>query len=176
MKAVFLDRDGVVNKAVVIHQKPYPPANLNELEILPDVALALNNLREEGYKLIVVTNQPDVARGKVALETVKEINSSLQKQLPIDEFFCCFHDDSDSCECRKPKPGGILNAVQKHNIDITQSFMVGDRWRDIEAGEAAGCKTMFIDYGYNEKQPMNWDYRVKSLYEASKIILEKNNG
>jgi len=176
MKAVFLDRDGVVNKAVVINQKPYPPANKSKLEILPNVALALHNLCGDGYKLIVVTNQPDVARGKVTVETVSEMNLYLQSLLPIDEFICCFHDDSDNCECRKPKPGAIINAVQKHNIDISQSFMVGDRWRDIEAGEAAGCKTIFIDYGYNEKQPVSWDYRVKSLYEASKIILEKDNG
>lgn len=175
MKAVFLDRDGVVNKAIVKDRKPYPPANLTELEILPDVALALNNLYKRRYKLIVVTNQPDVARGTVGLETVKEINSFLQRQLPIDDFFCCFHDNSDGCECRKPKPGAILSAAQKYDIDLTQSFMVGDRWRDIEAGISAGCKTIFLDYGYDEKQPIYLDYRVKSLYEASQIILGENN-
>lgn len=175
MKAVFLDRDGVVNKAVVKDRKPYPPANLTELEILPGVALALNNLYKRGYKLIVVTNQPDVARGTVRLETVKEINAFLQSRLPIDDFFCCFHDNSDGCECRKPKPGAILSAAQKYDIDLTQSFMVGDRWRDIEAGISAGCKTIFLDYGYDEKQPMYLDYRVQSLYEASQIILGENN-
>jgi D-glycero-D-manno-heptose 1,7-bisphosphate phosphatase len=176
MKAVFLDRDGVINKALVVNDKPYPPANLMELQILPNVERALSNLRKYNYKLIVVTNQPDVARGKVLLETVNEINSYLQKVLSIDEFFCCFHDDSDNCKCRKPKPGGILSMIQKYNIDTTQSFMVGDRWRDVEAGKAAGCKSIFIDYGYNERKPLNWDYRVKSLYDASKIIIGESDG
>ena len=175
MKAVFLDRDGVVNKAVVKDRKPYPPESLAELEILPGVALALNNLYQRGYILIVVTNQPDVARGTVRLETVKEINSFLQSRLPIHAFFCCYHDNSDGCECRKPKPGAILSAAQKYDIDLTQSFMVGDRWRDIEAGISAGCKTIFLDYGYDEKQPTHLDYRVHSLYEASKLILGEKN-
>ena len=175
MKAVFLDRDGVVNKAIVKDRKPYPPANLTELEILPGVSLALNNLYKRRYKLIVVTNQPDVARGTVRLETVKEINSFLQRRLPIVDFFCCFHDNSDGCDCRKPKPGAILSAAKKYDIDLTQSFMVGDRWRDIEAGISAGCKTIFLDYGYDEKQPIYLDYRVQSLYEASQIILGENN-
>ena len=175
MKAVFLDRDGVVNKAIVKDRKPYPPANLTELEILPGVSLALNNLYKRRYKLIVVTNQPDVARGTVRLETVKEINSFLQRRLPIVDFFCCFHDNSDGCDCRKPKPGAILSAAKKYDIDLTQSFMVGDRWRDIEAGISAGCKTIFLDYGYDEKQPIYLDYRVRSLYEASQIILGENN-
>jgi D-glycero-D-manno-heptose 1,7-bisphosphate phosphatase len=175
MKAVFLDRDGVINKAVVKDQKPYPPANLSELEVLPGVALALKNLRECGYKLIVVTNQPDVARGTVKLETVEEINLFLQRELSIDDVLCCYHDNSDNCDCRKPKPGAIFAAAKKYNIDLGNSFMVGDRWRDVDAGISAGCKTIFLDYGYDEKQPVHVDYRVQSLYEASQIITGENN-
>jgi D-glycero-D-manno-heptose 1,7-bisphosphate phosphatase len=165
----------LVNKAVIKDRKPYAPKNLAELEILPGVLQALNNLYQREYKLIVVTNQPDVARGTVRIETVKEINSFLQSRLPIDDFFCCFHDDSDRCECRKPKSGAILSAAQKYDIDLAQSFMIGDRWRDIEAGISAGCKTIFLDYGYDEKQPTHLDYRTQSLYEASKIILGEKN-
>lgn len=176
LKAVFLDRDGVINKPLLKEQRPYPPANLIDLEILPKVDLALKNLREFGYLIIVITNQPDVARGKILLETVKKINLYLHKKLLIDEFYCCFHDDADGCNCRKPKPGSILRAMQKYKIDARQSFMVGDRWRDIEAGQTAGCKTIFIDYGYNEKTPSNYDYRVSSLYEASEIIIGEKNG
>ena len=176
MKAVFLDRDGVINKAIVKDQKPFPPANLSELEILPDVDLALNNLHDNGYMLIVITNQPDVARGVTEHKIVEEINSFLQRCLPLDEILCCFHDNSDNCECRKPKPGAILDAGKRYNIDLAKSYMVGDRWRDIEAGTAAGCTTIFLDYGYNEKQPLYLDYRVRSLYEASQIILGEKNG
>ena len=96
------------------------------------------------------------------------------KKLPLDNIYTCFHDDSDYCDCRKPKPGAILKASKKYNIDLSQSFMIGDRWKDIEAGKKAGCKTIFINYNYSEKKPNNYDYKVSSLYEASQII-EKTN-
>jgi D-glycero-D-manno-heptose 1,7-bisphosphate phosphatase len=118
-----------------------------------------------------VTNQPDVARGTTSREAVEEINKHLALHLVIDEFYSCFHDSDDNCDCRKPKPGSLLAAAKKHSIDLGASYMVGDRWRDIEAGKQAGCKTIFIDYGYTEKQPGSFDYRVGSLLEASKIIL-----
>ncbi|MDA9281280.1 HAD family hydrolase [Pseudomonadales bacterium] len=175
MKAVFLDRDGVINRAMVRDRKPYPPANLSELEILPKVDPALKKLHEYGYKLIVVSNQPDVARGTIEMATVEEINTFLHHHLPIDDFFCCFHDNSDNCECRKPKPGSIFAAAKKYDIDLAKSFMVGDRWRDMEAGVSAGCKTIFLDYGYDEKQPVYFDYCVASLYEASIIISGVDN-
>lgn len=170
-QAVFLDRDGVINRAYVRDGKPYPPQNLAELEILPGVEEALVALRAAGYMLIVVTNQPDVARGTVRRETVEGINNHLSSCLPIDEFRTCYHDSDDGCDCRKPAPGALLSAAQIHAIDLGQSYMVGDRWRDTEAGEQAGCKTIFLDYGYDEKQPASVDYRVKSLCEATKIIL-----
>jgi D-glycero-D-manno-heptose 1,7-bisphosphate phosphatase len=172
-KAVFLDRDGVINRAIVREGKPCPPANLAELEILPGVAQALEKLRAAGFLLVVVTNQPDVARGTTRREVVEEINTSLAAELPIDEFRTCYHDSGDGCECRKPKPGALLIAAKQYGLDIAQSYMVGDRWRDIEAGQKAGCKTIFVDYCYDEKQPNTFDYKVASLAEATVIILNK---
>jgi D-glycero-D-manno-heptose 1,7-bisphosphate phosphatase len=170
-RAVFLDRDGVINRAVVREGKPYPPASLEELEILPGVVAALTRLKAAGFILVVVSNQPDVARGTMARETVEAINARLAESLPVDDFRMCYHDSKDSCDCRKPKPGMLVAAARDYGIDLTASFMVGDRWRDVEAGQRAGCKTLFIDYGYDERQPESCDYRVKSLPDAAEVIL-----
>lgn len=170
-RAVFLDRDGVINRAFVIDGRSYPPACLSEVEILPQVGLALTKLKSSGYYLIVVTNQPDVATGKTSKLVVDQINSQLANSLPIDEFRTCYHDDKDGCQCRKPLPGALLDAAIKYQIDLKNSFMIGDRWRDIEAGAAAGCKTFFINYGYQEKQPDCPDFIVGSLAEAAEIII-----
>jgi D-glycero-D-manno-heptose 1,7-bisphosphate phosphatase len=169
-RAVFLDRDGVINKAIVREGKPYPPADLTELEIPPRVREALAQLKAAGFILIVVSNQPDVARGTTRRSTVEAINSALGKTLPIDEFVICCHDSGDGCHCRKPQPGMLLDSAEKWAIDLPASFMVGDRWRDVEAGQRAGCKTVFIDYGYDERQPDNVDCRVGALIEAIPFI------
>lgn len=173
--AVFLDRDGVINRASVRDGKPYPPASLTELEVLPGVEEALTMLRAEGYLLIVVTNQPDVARGVTPRAVVESINQRLQSILPLDNVLTCWHDSNDGCNCRKPKPGLLLLAASAQGIDLAGSFMVGDRWRDIEAGQQAGCKTLFIDYGYAEKQPESYDFCVGSLLDAARIICERRN-
>lgn len=170
-KAVFLDRDGVINRAYIRDGRSYPPADLAEVEILPKVDLALYKLKAAGYLLIVVTNQPDVATGKTSKFLVEKINAYLASSLPIDEFRTCYHDDKDGCRYRKPLPGALIDSALKHKIDLKRSFMVGDRWRDIEAGAAAGCKTFFINYGYHEKQPDFPDFIISSLYEASEIII-----
>ena len=172
-RAIFLDRDGVINRTIVRDGKPYPPANLATLEILPGVADALQSLHEAGWLLIVVTNQPDVARGTTTVADVEAINAHLRHCLPIDEFRTCYHDNLDGCNCRKPLPGALFAAADAHGIDLAMSYMVGDRWRDTEAGERAGCKTIFIDYGYSENQPKNFSFRVQSLAEATIIILGK---
>jgi D-glycero-D-manno-heptose 1,7-bisphosphate phosphatase len=170
-RAVFLDRDGVINRAIVREGKPYPPAGLEELEILPGVGEALAQLKAAGFILVVVSNQPDVARGTTARKAVETINAKLAETLPVDDFRMCYHDSGDGCDCRKPKPGMLLAAAHDHGIDLSTSFMVGDRWRDVEAGQRAGCRTLFIDYGYDERQPEACDYRVKTLAEAAEIIL-----
>lgn len=172
-RAVFLDRDGVINRAIVHDGKPFPPSNLQELEILLGVKEALQELHNENWLIIVITNQPDVARGSKTIMDVEIINQYLQQHLPIDEIRSCYHDDNHYCLCRKPLPGAILAAAERHEIDLSLSYMIGDRWKDIEAGKRAGCKTIFIDYGYNEKQPKDFHHRVHSLIEAAPIILGK---
>ena len=171
-QAVFLDRDGVLTRAIVREGKPYPPASLAELEILPGAAEACIKLHQAGFLLIVVTNQPDVARGAQRREFVEAINQALADQLPLDDIRVCYHDDVDRCTCRKPEPGLLLQSAHDWNIDLSASFMVGDRWKDIEAGRRAGCKTIFVNYGYAERQPDRPDYRVGSLLEAVDWILQ----
>lgn len=172
-RAVFLDRDGVINRAIVRDGRPYPPQDLSELEVLPGVPEALSRLRAEGFLLVVVTNQPDVARGTLQRSVVGDMNARLLESLPLDEVRVCYHDESDGCPCRKPRPGMILEAVKDHGIDVRQSYLVGDRWRDLEAGERAGCRTVFVDHGYRERQPDRWDLRVRSLSEAAEAILSE---
>jgi D-glycero-D-manno-heptose 1,7-bisphosphate phosphatase len=169
-RAVFLDRDGVINRSLVRASRPYPPVTLDEMEILPGVLDALQQLKAAGFDLIVVSNQPDVARGTVSRAVVEAMNEFLQRTLPIDEFRICYHDGDDDCACRKPKPGMLLAAAAARSIALTESYMVGDRWRDVEAGQRAGCQTFFLDYGYDEKRPERYDYRVQSLAEAARII------
>ena len=173
-RAVFLDRDGVLNCAVVRDGRPYPPASVAEVEILHGVVEALRGLKEAGFILIVVSNQPDVARGTTPKVTVEAINAYLADRLPIDRFIMCYHDGSDGCDCRKPSPGMLLAGAREFDVDLASSYMVGDRWRDVEAGIAAGCKTIFIDYGYDEKRPQSYNFRVSSMQEAASIILMEN--
>ncbi len=171
-RAVFLDRDGVINRAFVRDGKPVPPPTLQELEVLPGVPEALRDLKQHGYELLVVTNQPDVGRGKQSRQALDAMHKLLSDRLPIDDILVCTHSDADKCDCRKPLPGMLLEAARKHNVDLAASFMVGDRWRDIEAGYNAGCKTILIDYGYSERPPDRVpDLRVGSLREAADWII-----
>lgn len=171
-RAVFLDRDGVINRAIVRDGKPYPPDCLAALEVLPGVAQALSRLREAGFLNVIATNQPDVATGKQRLEVVEAMHRRLAETLCIDAVQVCYHVDADACLCRKPRPGMLLEAAEELGIDLGQSFMVGDRWRDIAAGQAAGCQTFFIDYGYAEKRPEPPYVSVESLLAAAELILK----
>ncbi len=176
-RAVFFDRDGVLDRAVVRAGKPHPPANLDELEIPGDVPDALRQLRDAGFLLIGVTNQPDVARGTQTRALVEAINAKLCARLPLDKICVCYHDNADACECRKPAPGLIVQAARESNIDLATSFMIGDRWKDIEAGRRAGCHTIHLDGHYAE----TWrggaaDIRVQSLKEAAEWILDQSGG
>jgi len=172
-RAVFLDRDGVINRAVVRDGKPYPPASLDDLEILPDVPQALQRLHDAGFHLIVVTNQPDVAKGTRTQREIDDIHAYMAATLPLDDIRVCFHEDRDGCACRKPKAGMLLDAARDAGISLPGSFMVGDRWRDIDAGRIAGCRTIFIDYGYDERLSHQPDATVGSLAEAAEWILDQ---
>jgi D-glycero-D-manno-heptose 1,7-bisphosphate phosphatase len=170
-RAVFLDRDGVLNRAVVRGNRPFPPSSVGEVEVIAGVADACNALRKAGALLLCVTNQPDVARGAANRQHVEAINDHLQRTLGLDAVTACFHDDKDDCACRKPKPGMLLELAARYNVDLERSVMVGDRWRDIEAGVRAGCRTVFVDYGYDEDRPAKADFESGSLAEALPWIL-----
>jgi D-glycero-D-manno-heptose 1,7-bisphosphate phosphatase len=171
-RAVFLDRDGVLNEAVVRGGKPFSPAGLHELAIPADVPDALRALRAAGFALIVITNQPDVARGIQPRTVVEEINAALRAQLPLDDILVCYHDDRDGCSCRKPQPGLLLQAAAEYRIDLARSFMVGDRWRDVEAGHRAGCLTVRLERHYRDPGPESPPhYIARSLLDAASWIL-----
>lgn len=170
--AVFLDRDGVINRTTVRDGTPYPPMTVSEVEILPGVSDGLKALADRGLSLIVVTNQPDVARGAQTRETVEQINAFIHRQLPmLTAFYVCYHDNADGCQCRKPGPGMLMQASVDHNIDLSRSFMVGDRWSDVVAGAAVGCKTFLFDVPYSQCQRCTPDHLVADLTEATERIL-----
>jgi D-glycero-D-manno-heptose 1,7-bisphosphate phosphatase len=164
-RAVFLDRDGVINRALEREGKPYPPTSLAEFEILPDVPVACAKLKAAGFLLVVTTNQPDVGRGTLAKEVVEKIHAHLTAQLPVDRVEVCFHPGKglSDCDCRKPKPGMLLHAARELGIDLAQSWM------------AAGCKTVFIDRGYSEELKQKPDFSARHLGEAADIILTQNS-
>jgi D-glycero-D-manno-heptose 1,7-bisphosphate phosphatase len=169
--AVFLDRDGVLNEAVVRDGRPHPPRSADAVRLLPGVTEACAALAEAGLRLIVVTNQPDVARGTQALSDVEAINDQLRAALPLDEVVVCPHDDADDCGCRKPRPGMIVDAARRWDIDLACSVTVGDRWRDIAAGRAAGTRTVHIDRHYAEPAPAEPDLIVSELEESVQWII-----
>jgi D-glycero-D-manno-heptose 1,7-bisphosphate phosphatase len=151
-RAVFLDRDGVVNLSLVREGRPYAPRTIEEFKISPEIH-ELKRLKDLGYLLIIATNQPDVAHGLISPSFLDDAHGQLREAFPFDDIFVCPHSNKDNCECRKPKPGMIQDARDKFDIDLAQSYLIGDRWRDVLAGQAAGCSTVFLDYGYREETP-----------------------
>jgi D-glycero-D-manno-heptose 1,7-bisphosphate phosphatase len=176
-RAVFLDRDGVVNASIVREGKPYPPWAVDDFQLLPGVVEACRSLHGAGFSLVIATNQPDVGRGQLAQETVEEMHRIMRDQLPIDRVEVCYDaGGQQSSEFRKPKPGMLLRAAKEMDIDLGQSFMVGDRWRDIDCGYAAGCTTIFIDRGYEEKLQQQPDFVTADLPSAARLILSLQGG
>ena len=175
-RAIFLDRDGVINRALERDKKPYPPRSVAEFEILPEVPAACAKLKTAGFLLVVVTNQPDVGRGTLKQETVEAIHAGMCRQLPIDRVEVCYHPGrgASECDCRKPKPGMLLRAAKALGIDLVRSWMVGDRWRDIDCGHAAGCQTIFIDRGYAEELRQKPHFSAGNLAQAVDIILDES--
>lgn len=164
--AVFLDRDGVLNETSIIGDVPQAPARLEDFRLAPGGEAALARLKELGFVLIVVTNQPGVARGEISRDEVERMHEMLRASLPLDAVYACYHDDHDECDCRKPKPGLLVRAAAEHGLDLARSYLIGDRWRDVGAARAAGCKAVWIDYRYPERLPATPDARVGSLEEA----------
>ena len=171
--AVFLDRDGVLIRTFVRDGVPHPPDHASEMEVLPGVSDALQRLKAAGFALIVVTNQPDVARGTQTRDIVEAMNDQLMRQLQLDGIFVCYHDSADGCACRKPKAGLILQAAQVHELDVAASFIVGDRWSDIAAGAAAGCRTLLVDRPYSDSGRCKPDFVVADLPAAAEVILQQ---
>lgn len=171
-RAVFLDRDGVINRGVMREGKPFAPFTVDEFQILPGVHEALSSLRGAGYLLVVTTNQPDAARGHWSRAGVEAIHAFMRQQLPIDDVRVCYHDDPDRCACRKPLPGMIYAAAVEHEVQIVRSFMVGDRWRDIGAGKKAGCTTILVN-AFAEPTRIEPDIELPDLLSAARWILSK---
>lgn len=171
--AVFLDRDGVLNAPVLRQGRPHPPNTEADVRLLPGVVEACRALASAGLKLVCVSNQPDIARGTQQPAVVANINAHLQRLLGLDEIVVCPHDDGDGCSCRKPLAGMWFDAAERLDLDLTHSVTVGDRWRDIDAGRAAGTLTVFIDRGYRERAPDEADLIVAELGEAVEWIISK---
>jgi D-glycero-D-manno-heptose 1,7-bisphosphate phosphatase len=171
--AVFFDRDGVLNQAVLVDGRPHPPRDPADLRLELGAAEACRRLREAGVPMVMITNQPEVARGTLSRETVDRLNRLLQETLLLDAVYVCPHDDGDHCACRKPAPGMLFDAARDLSLDLTHSVVVGDRWRDVEAGRAAGCATVFVDRRYKERRPEGADLVVGELPEAVGWILTR---
>ena len=170
-KAIFLDRDGVLNKLIIRNGKAQAPYTMEEFELYPGVVEALKIIKDAGYLTIVVTNQPDVARGWVKKESVDEVNAKIKELLPIDEIKVCFHTNEDKCHCRKPMAGMLLDAAKDWDIDLAKSYMIGDRYGDISAGVKAGCKTILIGAGDAQGEHPSPDHRADLLIDSVKFIL-----
>ena len=168
--AVFLDRDGVLNRTVVTGGVPHPPQTVDEFELLPGVVQAVAQLIADGFLLPVITNQPDVARGTQTRSAVEQINAKLAAMLPVTEIFTCYHDGPDECDCRKPKAGLLIEAQKRYNIDFGRSFLVGDRWSDIVAGAAVGCTTLLVATEYSKADRCSPNHTVRDLPEAVELI------
>jgi D-glycero-D-manno-heptose 1,7-bisphosphate phosphatase len=174
-RAVFLDRDGVLNHSILLDGIPKPPSSIEDVEIHDGVVEAIQILRKHDYLPVVVTNQPDIARGVATKAQIEEINSFVGAVTNIMHFYTCFHDDKDFCNCRKPSPGLIYLAAIELDICVEDSYMVGDRWRDVSAGQLAGCKTYFIDHGYAETKPEMPYIKVSSLLEAVNLMVGEHH-
>lgn len=176
--AVFLDRDGTLNRQVVREGKPFPPQTVAEFELFADASDACKKFRAAGFALVVATNQPDVGRGTQPREVVEAMHAKLQKLIPeIERVEVCYDPGRGEVSARrKPEPGMLLDAARDLSLDLPRSWMIGDRWRDIDCGKRAGVRTIFIDFGYAEELRSAPDFTVKSLGEAARIVCSEAQG
>lgn len=170
-RAAFLDRDGVVNRAIIREGRAVAPRSLEDFHFMPGIHVLTEKLRQAQYKIIVVTNQPDVFYGYVDRATVDEMHRIVRHELQIDDIRVCFHIDAHNCDCRKPKPGLLLSAAKDFDLDLRQSFIIGDTGRDMDAGKAVNCRTILLDGGYAQEHLENADDVIHSLYEVGDLIL-----
>jgi transaldolase len=175
-RIVFLDRDGVLNRCnTSAAGPPLPPSSLSALSLLPGAPQACHLLKNLGYRLVIVTNQPDIARGTQSRETVDAMNAWVADRLDIDDVRMCVHDDADRCDCRKPQPGLLVRAAADAGVALKACFMVGDRWKDIDAGRRAGCRTVLIGDGYGEQPSCCADHRAPTLLDVARWIASQQN-
>lgn len=172
-RAVFLDRDGVLLQTHIREGRPYAITRREDYALLPGATEGVAALKQAGFVVIVVTNQPDVTTGKSDQGTVDAINQRLAEDLAVDGIRVCIHTDADSCACRKPRPGMLTSAAAELGLDLAASIMVGDRWRDVDAGVNAGCRTIFIDLGYAEALRARPDYTVADFPQAVSLIIDR---
>lgn len=173
-RAVFFDRDGVINRAIIVDGKPKSPKLINELFIYNEAIELIKMVRNLDLVPIIITNQPEIARGNITLDQANAINDYILRVTQVERVYMCPHDDADSCQCRKPKPGLLKEASKELGINLKTSYCIGDRWRDIEAGLSVGTKTIWIDRGYIEPEPNYFDLKISSLKEAGDFIRNSN--
>ncbi|MCR9070705.1 MAG: HAD family hydrolase [Alphaproteobacteria bacterium] len=172
-KAVFLDRDGVLVRTDVRDGKPYAALTMDAFEILPEAPAAVRSLKAAGYVTVLVTNQPELARGNIDWTTMDAMHTALASAVPLDDIQICPHDSDAGCACRKPAPGMLLNAARDLDLALGDSYMVGDRWRDVGAGRSAGCTTILIERGYIESERETADFNAADVAEAARLILSR---
>lgn len=168
--AVFLDRDGVLNRIVPRDGHPGSPRSLDEFVVDDEAPRAVARLREAGFRTFIITNQPDIARGLLPSSELEAMMDVLRRRVEVDDARVCRHDDADACACRKPKPGMILDLAARWSIDLARSYVIGDSWKDMEASRAAGCRGILIERPYNVGT--RFMARVASLDEAVDLILK----
>ena len=170
-RAVFLDRDGVINQALIRDGRPFSPTKLDEFSWVDGIKEAAHELKRAGYRLFCATNQPDVGRGLQERQVVESFHSTILRCLPVDKIYVCYHDDRDGCACRKPRPGMLLEASREYGLNLGESWLVGDRWKDIDAGYAAGCRTVFVNYNYGEHLNRPPDHTIRCIEQLSPLII-----
>ena len=175
-RAVFLDRDGVLTRLVQRDGRAASPRALAEFVVLPDAPPAVEALRRADLLAVVVTNQPDIARGALAPAELRRMHHRLLRAVPLDAIYTCPHDDADGCQCRKPKPGLLVRAAEELQISLKDSWMVGDSWKDIEAGKAAGCTTLLVEPAGAAPAGIAADSVVSGLAVAAEVILQNCRG
>jgi D-glycero-D-manno-heptose 1,7-bisphosphate phosphatase len=169
-KAIFFDRDGVINIPIIKKDKPYPPKEFKDLVLYKQVSKSVLKIRKHGFKVIVITNQPDYQRGLIKKKEILRINNYIKKKFKLDKLYVCY-DSDDKSFFKKPNPGMILRAKKEFNLDLKNSFVIGDTIRDVIAGKKTGCKTFLIKKKYNLSYKNIANYYVVDLYSAiNKII------